>query len=748
MTPQPAQQPQTAVGSPRSRVDGRLKVTGQARFAADHGRADGLEGTAHAVLVDATVGRGTITGIDARAALAVPDVLAVIHHGNAPRLPYRDNTFPDSIHPPGERLRAFQDDQVRFFGQPVAVAVATTPEAARHAARLVEVAYDAQPPRLDLATAPAHEPDVYERGDAATALSSAPVRLEMTYRMARNHHNAMEPHAIVARWDGNRLTVWEKTQWVADPRNELAAVFGIPQAAVRCYSRFVGGAFGNSGRTWVHSVAAALAAREVGRPVKLVLSRRQVYFGVGFRPAYEYGVRLGSERDGRLTAVVHDVRGETSRYERHSDDLALGRMLYDTPNFRQEVRLVPLDVNTPTWMRGPGWSTTATALETSLDELAHELGIDPIELRIRNEPADDPATGQPFSTRRLHECYATGMREFGWHRRSPRPRAVREGDWLIGMGMAAGAYPAESAPAQAHARLDADGTAVVRSASSDMGPGTTTSMAQVAADALGLPMWGVEFQLGDSTMPPAPVHALAWTMASVGSAVQATCDRLRRKAIALAVSDARSPLHGVPVDGVVVRRGWLHIREDPRRGETYQQLLARNGRTHLEAIGGYEPPGEMRYSMYAYSAIFAEVAVDARLGIVRVRRMLGVFDAGRIVNPKLADSQALGGMIGGLGQALLEHTVTDSVDGRIMNANLADYLVPTNADVTDIRAIYVDGVDNEAAPIGVKGLGEVVQVGVAPAIANAVFNATGRRVRDLPITPEALLPRSRAARPR
>jgi xanthine dehydrogenase YagR molybdenum-binding subunit len=549
----------------------------------------------------------------------------------------------------------------------------------------------------------------------------------------------MEPHAVVARWDGDRLTVWEKTQWVTDPRNELAAAFDIPQDEVRCFSPFVGGAFGCGGRTWVHSVIAALAAREVRRPVKLVMTRKQLYAGIGYRPAYEYAVRLGSDRQGRVSAMVHDVRGETSRYETHNDDLALGRMLYATPHVAQDVRLVPLDVNTPTWMRGPGWSTAAYALECSLDELAHELGIDPIELRMRNEPSADLATGLPFSTRRLHDCYAIGAREFGWDRRNPTPGGTRDGDWLMGMGMAAGAYPTERMNAQAHVSLDAGGRAVVQSATSDIGPGTATSMSQVAADALGLTMDTVEFRLGDSTMPTAPAQALAWTMASVGSAVRNACDALRRQAIGLAVADERSPLHGANPDEVVVRDGHMHLPNDLTRGETYQQLLARSGRAHLEVMGSYEPPEEAAHSMYAYSAIFAEVAVDARLGLVRVRRMLGVFDAGRIVNPRLADSQAHGGMIGGIGQALLEHTVTDHRDGRIVNANLADYLVPVNADIPDLRAIYVDGEDTQADPLGVKGLGEIVLVGVAPAIANAVFHATGRRVRQLPITPETLL---------
>ena len=414
-------------------------------------------------------------------------------------------------------------------------------------------------------------------------------------------------------------------------------------------------------------------------------------------------------------------------------------MHYATPHVRQAYRTVPLDVNTPTFMRGPGYSTGVFAMESALDELAYELGVDPVELRLRNEPEEDPASGLPFSTRRLRECLRVGAREFGWHRRNPRPRSRRDGDWLIGMGMASGVYDTLRMRSEARVRLDADGTALVQASTSDMGPGTYTSVTQLAADALGLTMRTVRFQLGDSSFPASPPHGGSQTMAGVGSAVQDGCDKLRQEAVKLAVEDARSPLHGVDTGDVVVRAGRLYVKDDPTRGETYRQLLARNNRPRLEALGSYTPGEQRRHSMYAYAATFAEVAVDARLGVVRVRRMLGVYDAGRIINPKLADSQALGAMVGGIGQALLEHTVTDHRDGRIVNAGLADYLVPVNADVPALKAVYVDGRDDEADPIGVKGLGEIVIVGVAPAIANAVFNATGRRVRDLPITAEALL---------
>lgn len=729
-------QPRTAVGAPHTRADGILKVTGAARYAADQHADD----VTYAVMVTSTIGRGRITGIDGAAAVAQPGVLALISHLNAARLPYAGEG--GGTNPEGQRLRVFQDDQVWFFGQPVAVVVASTLQQAQHAAGLIRVDYDAQTPSFALETAPTNEPMTYARGDADRSLRESPVRLEVTYRTARNHHNPIEPHATIARWEGDQLTVWDKTQWVGGgTQAELASVFGLPQASVRVLSPFVGGGFGSGLRAWPHVTVAALASRQLGRAVKLVLTRRQMFSGTGFRPAYEYRLRVGADTTGRLRAMDHAIRGETSRYENFTENTMLaGQMLYSLPHVSQQYATVPLDVNTPIWMRGPGFATASFVIESAMDELAHRVDVDPVELRLRNEPAEDESTGQPFSSRRLRECLRTGAREFGWRKRSRAPRSVRDGDWLIGTGMAAGVYDTARYGAQSRVRLNADGTAVAEAATSDMGPGTYTSMAQVAADALGLDMRRVQFRLGDSQMPPTPPHGGSTTMASVGSAVQNGGDKLRREAITLAVQDPASPLHGADPDTVVVRRGRLSVRDQPARNETYQQLLARLGRTHLEAIGSYAGPAEpSKFSFYAYGATFAEVAVDATLGIVRIRRMLGVYDAGRIIYPLLADSQAIGGMVGGIGTALLEHTVTDTRDGRIVNANLADYLVPVNADVPSLRAIYVDSEDREADPIGVKGLGEIVIVGVAPAIANAVYNATGKRVRELPITSEMLL---------
>jgi xanthine dehydrogenase YagR molybdenum-binding subunit len=733
-------QPEVAVGRPDKRVEGRLKVTGRATYAADHGPGHGIDDLAYAVMVDSSIGRGRISAIDTTAAMAEPGVLSVLGHHNAPTLPYQDNSE-GSYNPPGSRLRVFQDDQVRFFGQPVAVVIAESLEAAQHAAHLVEVTYEAEPPATDLTAAPADEPVTYTRGDAESAIDSAPVQLDLTYRLARNHHNPMEPHATIARWDDGRLTVWDKTQWVGDGTQlELATVFGLPRSDVRVICPYVGGGFGSALRCWPHVTVAALAARETGRATKLVMTRRQLYFGTGFRPAYEYRLRLGADRIGCVTGTIHDIRTETSTYETFTEaTMTPGRMLYRTPHVQQAYRTVPLDVNTPTYMRGPGYASGAHILETALDELADTLGIDPIELRRRNEPDEDPSTGMRFSTRRLEECYTTGEREFGWADRNPEPGSTQDGDWLIGTGMAAAVYDTASETASAWVRLRADGTALVRAATSDMGTGTYTSMTQVAADELGLSTDHVTFQLGDSEMPVTPPHGASMTMASVGSAVLDGARRVRRAVTELAVDDPGSPLHGADPADVVASSGTLHLESDPSRTDTYRALLARNRRDRLEATGQFAPPLVTTRSAYAFGAVFAEVGVDRHLGLIRIRRMLGVYDAGRIINPRLADSQAIGGMVGGIGKALLEHTTTDHRDGRITNADLADYLVPVSADVRNLTAIFLEGRDDYADPIGVKGLGEIVQVGVAPAIANAVFHATGRRVRELPITVESML---------
>jgi xanthine dehydrogenase YagR molybdenum-binding subunit len=700
-----------AIGRPTTRVDGPAKVTGAARYAAELDVHD----LAHAALVLSTVPRGRIAALETRAAEKASGVRAVITHLNAPRLPYVPFDERPEVDPSaGSQLEVFQGPEVLFSGQPIAVVVADTLEQARHAAALVRATYTADDPATTFEARRGRRPEEQSadtrRGAAVKELGQAPVKVDAVYVHPREHHNAIEPHATVAAWEGERLTLHDKTQWVRNDRAEIAHVFGIPEANVRVISPFVGGAFGSALRAWPHVTIAALAARLIGRPVRLELSRRELYTSVGFRPHTEQRVALGALRDGRLTALIHEASAQTSTYEEHTEEtVSPSRVTYACPNVLTRYRLVDMNTNTPTHMRAPGVATGLFALECAMDELAVALGIDPVELRLQNHAERDPQDNRPWSSKELRACYAAAAERFGWTRRSREPRSMRAGAWLIGYGMATAVYPAYRAGASAEATVFADGSAVVRSAASDMGPGTYTSMTQVAADALDVPLERVRFELGDSALPDAPTHGGSMTMASVGCAVQAACASLRAK---LGVADGRS----------------------------YAEALRDHGVDRMSATAEVEPGDEAeKFSAWAFGAVFAEVRVDADLGMIRVPRIVGAYDAGRIVNPVTARSQCLGGMVGGLGMALLEQAEWDPRFGRVMNANLAEYLVPVNADVNGLDVVFVPGDDRRFNPLGVKGLAEIGLCGVAPAIANAVYHATGVRVRRLPITLEALL---------
>ena len=705
------------IGQPVSRVDGQLEVTGRAIYAAEVN----LPGQAHGAILRSTIPSGRIASIDSAAAERAPGVIAVLTHRNAPKLPYREHK--GMVDPEvGERLHVLQDDRVTHQGQPIALVVANTLEQASHAAALVRVTYAPETGVTDISRVnpvrPTQQktdqgekrpPEVW-RGDPEGALAGAEIKVDQSYVIPREHHNPIELHATVAAWEGDRLTLWDKTQWVHNTAEEIGAVFGIPAENIRVVSPFVGGAFGSALRTWPHVTLAALGGRVAGRPVKVMLSRREMYYAVGYRPHTIQRVALGASRDGRLTALVHEGTQETSTYEEYSEALVnASRFLHSCPNVHTAQRLAPMNVNTPTYMRAPGEASGVFALESAMDELAVALGIDPVELRLRNEPERDEYKNLPFSSRSTRECYRVAAERFGWSRRNPQPRSMRDGRWLIGWGIAAATYPMNYAPASAIARLLPDGSAEVASAASDMGPGTWTSMTQVAAESLGLPMERVRFTLGDTRLPKAPVHGGSLTMASVGSAVQAACRKVREDALA--------------------RGGANDLTEAMRRiGQPVEASVA-------------VKPGEdsKRYSMHAFGAVFTEVAVDPDLGETRVRRMVGAYGAGRIVNPKLTRSQSIGGMIGGIGMALMEHTVVDPRSGRMPNANLAEYPLPVHADTPALDVTFVEEHDPHVNPLGVKGVGEVAMVGIAPAIANAVYHATGRRIRELPITPDKLL---------
>src|SRR4051812_48049615 len=706
------------IGQPVSRVDGRQKVTGGAAYAAEFDQP----GQAHGAIVRSKVANGRIASIDGAAAERAPGVVAVLSHRNAPRLAYRPHKgVPDPA--TGERLHVLQDDRGSHQGQPIALVIADTLEQANHAATLVRVTYAPESAITDIARVepvqPTQQktdqgetrPPATRRGDPEGALASAEAKVDRTYVHPRENHNPIEMHATIAAWDGDRLTLRDKTQWVHNTADEIAAVFGIVAENVRVVSPFVGGAFGSGLRTWPHVTLAALGARVTGRPVKVMLSRREMYYAVGYRPHTVQRVALGASRDGRLTAILHEGYQENSTYEEFSEALLnASRFLHSCPNVDTRHRLARMNVHTPTYMRAPGEASGVFALESAMDELAVALNLDPVELRLRNEPEIDEFKKLPFSSRSTRECYRAAAERFGWSRRNPEPRSMRDGRSLIGWGMATATYPMNFAAASAIVRLLPDGTAEVASAASDMGPGTWTSLTQVAADALGLSIERVRLSLGDSRLPKTPPHGGSMTMASVGSAVQAACRKVREDA--LARGGANDLLEAVRRIGQPVE-AWV----DSKPGDASQ-----------------------RFSMYAFGAVFVEVAVDPDLGETRVRRIVGAYGAGRIVNPKTTRSQCIGGMIGGIGMALMEHSVVDARNGRVPNANLAEYAVPVHADAPPVMdVVFVEEHDPHVNPLGVKGVGEIALVGVAPAIANAVFHATGKRIRDLPITPDKLL---------
>ena len=715
----------SAIGKPLSRVDGTAKVTGAAKYAAEF-HPNGL---VYAATADSTIAAGRITAIETDGAEHAPGVFFVLTHLNADKLPYESPEERPAVDPvAGDQLRVLDNSEVKFSGQPIALVVARTQSQAEHGASLVRVTYapDASArTRFDLALAePTSEAAARKKrgpetrkGDAETAFAQASVRMEARYRQGREQHHPMEPHATVAEWQGTKLTLWSKTQWVGNERDEIGRRFGIPANDIHVINPFVGGAFGSALRTWPHVTLAVMAARRAGRPVRLELTRRQMATHVGSRGISEQHVRLGADHAGRLTAIIQEAVGQTSTYEEFAEPaLSPAAATYACPNLLTRYKLVHMNVNTPCPMRGPGWATGLIGLEIAMDELAEKLKLDPVELRLRNYADRHPMKDLPWTSKRLRECYAQGAERFGWRDRPLEAGAMRDGHELVGYGMATAIYPAERYPTSASATLFADGRAEVRCATADMGPGTYTSATQVAADALGLPTEMVRFELGDSTFPKAKEHGGSTTMSSIGPAVQAACEALKAKLIMLA------QIYGsrMPDDATLLRKAGL------------DQMSA-------EAEAAPDEENAKRYAMNGFGAIFAEVRVDADLSTIHVRRLVGAYDAGRIINPKLARSQCIGGMVGGIGMALLEETEWDDRLGRVANGTIAEYLVPVNADIHELDAIFVDGHDTILNPLGTKGTAELGLCGVAPAIANAVWHATGKRARQLPITPDRLL---------
>lgn len=709
-----------SIGKPVARVDGRAKVTGSATYAGEFHP----ENLAYAAIVPSPIPRGRVAAIDSTEAEAMPGVIAVLSHDNAPRLAWEE-LAPAAVDPDeGEQIKPFHSTEIRFVGQPLALVVAETETIARAAAARVDVTciaeegvglrFDPERSRPPSAATQASYPAVWLRGEPEAAHAAAPRRIAAHYTHPRHFHNAMEPHVTIAAWDAaGKLTLWDKSQWVFNVRRQIARNFGIEEDDVRVISPFVGGAFGSALRCWPHVTMAAMAAEVVQRPVRLELSRRQLYAAVGYRPETRQTVELGAAADGKLLAIIQQAWGNTSSYEDYGEKVvAPAGVLYASPHAKTVYRLVEQDANTPTPMRGPGAVTGVFALEMAMDEMADAVGMDPLTFRLENYAERDLLADLPFSSKKLETCYLAAAERFGWDERHPRRRSMQQDGRLVGYGMASALWPAMRAPAAARVTLFANGTAVVRTAASDMGPGTYTSMTQVAADQLGLPLERVTMELGDSALPMAPVHGGSITMASVGNAVAKGCAELREELERLAGSEV---------------------------GGDLPQALRDLGRERLEIDVKASPGNATAISSYAFGAVFTEVHVDPDLGTVRVPRIIAAYDGGRIVNPLIAQSQAIGGLVQGIGMALLEGGEWDDRLGRVMNANLAEYLVPVNADVEELDVTFVPGDDRRFNPLGVKGIAEVSLCGVAPAIANAVWHATDIRLRELPLTPDKLL---------
>ena len=733
----------SVLGKPIDRVDGRAKVTGTARYAVEFPVA----GCAYAVIVGSAIARGRISNIDTSEATALPGVLAVMTHKNAMKLPPMGKKVG-----PGDRvLQLLQEDAIHFADQPVALVVADTLERSQDGARRVKIDYAAEAPVVRMKPARgdafAHpmanggSPDS-KRGDVEAGLAAAAVRVEQTYTTPLEHHNPLEMHATTAVWEGpDRLVLYDATQGVFEARRKAAVTLGLKPDDVRVIAHFVGGGFGGKGSTWSHVVLAAMAAKQVNRPVRLMVSRPQMFAFVGHRPETVQKLQLGATRDGTLTAIRHEGLSSTSQIDEFVEPVAAAtQMLYACPNVVTSHRLLRLDVSTPQFMRAPGESSGTFALESAMDELAYGLKMDPLALRLKNHADADPENGHPWSSKSLKECYQAAAQRFGWAKRNPKPGSMKQGRLLVGMGMATATYPVRRSPSSASARMGKEGRVLVQSGSQDIGPGTYTAMTQIAADALGLPIEQVRFELGDTKMPPTPVSGGSMTAASTGSAVHLASIALRDRLIKLAIADAASPLRGADVADVEADAGRLSRRSDRAKSETYAAIMARSGQNFLEERRDAKPGPEMKeLGMHSFGAQFAEVHIDPDLGTLRIARWTGAFAAGRILNPKLATSQVHSGVVWGIGMALFEHTVMDEKLGRVVTRDLADYHIPVHADVPEIEVILIDEQDERVNPIGVKGIGELGITGCAAAIANAVYHATGKRIRDLPITLDKLI---------
>ncbi len=736
------------IGKPLSRIDGPLKVSGKAPFAAEFP----MEAMTYAAILHSKIAKGRISAIDTREAEAAPGVIAVMTYLNAPRLKDPPVFMSAAKAAGGDNLPVMQNDRIHWNGEPVAVVVAQMQEQADHATTLIRVSYDSEPAMLafEAAKAKGTQPALFmgqplhdEIGDADKALAASAVSIDARYSSPRHNHNAIELHAVTVVWQDDRLRIHDASQLVAHAAWSIARMFGLDEEQVVITSPFVGGGFGGK-CLWQHQVLAAAAAKLVGRPLRLVLSRESVYHIVGGRAPTEQRVALGADRDGKLKALIHTgVTAKTSHNVMPEPFIMPTRSAYAAEAIRLDVQTVEIDMLSNTFMRAPGEAVGTFALESAMDELAEALEIDPVELRIRNEPEKDPTTGLPFSSRHIVEAWLAGAERFGWAARNPRPAVVRDGEWLVGLGCATATYPYYRMPGgAARITLSRDGKATIDIAAHEMGMGTATAQTQAIAERLGLALEDVRFNYGDSTLPGVVLAGGSQQTASIGASVMAAYRDLKKELIKLAGN--ASPLAGLDPDDVEGHDAGLRGveadgREADGRHESYASILDRAQRDSISIEASAPPPLETQHwSMHSHGAMFCEARVNAVTGEVRISRFLGSFDCGRILNPKTAASQFRGGIIMGLGLALMEETQFDERSGRIMNPSLSEYHVPVHMDVPEIEVMWTDIADPHT-PMGAHGIGEIGITGTAAAVANAVYNATGKRVRDLPITLDKLL---------
>jgi xanthine dehydrogenase YagR molybdenum-binding subunit len=736
------------IGQPLTRRDGLLKVTGTARYAADHHPP----GMLYAVLAVSNIARGRVVFLDIAAAKAHPGVVEVITPANRPALAQDPD---EKSNPLMFRLDLLQNDRVRYAGQPTAVVIAETLEAATEGAALLAPRYEIEPARvgldatesfLPLAVGPGFPAQVH-RGDVEAELAAAKKTITETYETPAQYHNPMEPHAIVAAWEDDTLSVDTPSQGLAMAQLRLAGLFGLSPDKIHIRSPFLGGGFGCKGVMSGPQVLGAIAARAVGRPVKLVLRREQMFGPVGHRAPTRQTLRLGTDGNGALVALNHRTKTMSSTFDDFFEPASdISHTLYASTAIATAYDAVRADVGTPLFMRAPGEASGSIALESAIDEMAQVCGMDPLAFRLKNYAEVEPISSKPFSSKALRECYRQGAERFGWERRPLAPRQMHDGDGLfIGWGMGTATFPAFMFAAQAKAVLRGDGSGVMEIGAQDMGQGAWTALAQIAADGLGLDLDRLEFRSGNSDLPDGGIAGGSSHTATAGMAIYDAGANVIARLADLATNDTRSPLYGAGNAGVIARGGRLFRRDDPSRGEIYADILGRAGLAQIEGRGTSGNPNPMEahaqsdYAMHAHGAVFAEVKVDPDLGQMRVTRLVGAFAAGRIINPRMVRSQLYGGMIWGVSFAMHEQALVDPHSGRVMNANLAEYHIPVNADVPSLDAILVEEHDPHVNALGIKGVGEIGITGTAGAIANAFWHATGIRVRKFPITLDRLI---------